>query len=243
MISNRLVFDFFTELEYPRKLEVAEIVPDIPKLPNFGFQPINEMRLLIEEELTFEAVKKSGDLFWWDNHLSNKLGKLRLSYIVAMTNYKRCIFQDPDNFSSTIELNRILFEYYCEGFYYHYFSARETILQITNLYFDLPLNEHQVRMSSVLAKIGNIEVTNALKKFEEDAKLTSDIRNAFTHRFPMTKKDHRSKIVGEGSERVFHGGGGNSMPPAEAVDNMRQSLDILQALLTSVASELVIEGN
>ncbi|MGX5858302.1 Cthe_2314 family HEPN domain-containing protein [Dyadobacter jiangsuensis] len=239
MISNHLAFNF-SELKYPSKGEVSAVSATLPKFEKFGFPYVKELEMILEKGASFEEVKKAGDLFWWDNYLSNKIGKLRISFIISMANFERGVLSDE--FSMNVEINRILFEYYVENFYYYFFSVRDTILQVINLYFELGISEEGVNFASVLELNSSVTVDAALQKFKKKVKFASNIRNSFTHRYPLTKKDFRSTIEGSGNDKRFLAGSGQSVAPAKIVDNMKSAVGALHALLTSLQSDITITG-
>ncbi|WP_379093355.1 Cthe_2314 family HEPN domain-containing protein [Pedobacter sp. UC225_65] len=183
-----------SDYKYPSRDELVKIYAEEPILSNFGFPYVNEMESLFTGESDFKTVHRSQHLYWWDNVLVNRIGNLSRTYAVALVNFDRGFSDDFKEMKEEQYINRFQFELYAENYYYFFSSIKDTVAQIINVYFNLEFAEDSVYLGKLTKKLTNQSVNEALLRFKDDTVLTTEYRNAFTHRFPITQVDYRPQI-------------------------------------------------
>lgn len=226
-----------SDFKYPAREERKLANLKYPKLRNFGFEYVYEIISILDNN-PMEEVHKKSSLYYWDLCLLNKLGKLSESYIFLHTNYNRGIPDSFDKMSQIEFLNHFLFDYYAEIFYYHYFSARDNIGQILNIYYDLKIEENEVYFNKLIPLLTNVQVKTAITKFNDSTKVTSKYRNAFTHRFPLNYPDYRPNFKHENGHKKFSAGSGKYIKPSEFMFNIDESLQFLDDFMTELKKEI-----
>ena len=172
--------DSFT---YPTKYEREEINNRIPKINRLNIDHKSALINFLKNKNINSAINEE-NIYWWNNCLNNRIGKLNETYIYVITHYER---------SDNKLTEKLLFDYYAEIFYYYFYSVRDIIGQLINVLFEIGLKEHEVFIKkSFIEKISNERLR---KSFEEFANSTSSsykkFRNGFNHRFTPNLKDNR----------------------------------------------------
>lgn len=125
-----------------------------------------------------------------------------------------------------------MFDYYAEIFYYYFFSTRDIIAQLINLYYRINIPEYELRYNKkIFDKINNVSVKDSAIIFHENAKSSSDIRNGFAHRFPLNKPNYRSEITEIDGKKILGKGGGDFIGSEKIKENMDFSLNSLSMLM------------
>jgi len=126
-----------TDYKYPTKKERKEVIKSEPPLTSFDFPYVYAPTLLLSGESSIVDIHKSSNLYWWDHCLKNRIGSLTHAYMNSMVHFKRGIPDDVELFENEHFINRVQFDFYAETFYYYYFTVRDNIAQILNIYFSL----------------------------------------------------------------------------------------------------------
>ncbi|MCK0190447.1 Cthe_2314 family HEPN domain-containing protein [Arenibacter sp. F20364] len=131
-------------------------------------------------------------------------------------------------------VDHILFDYYAEIFYYFYFSARDTIAQLLNVYLDLGILEHRVTFGSVVnsAINKNVEIKELLDLFYKSTEIGNNYRNSLTHKFPINQKDYRTilEVTPDGKKQISLKGG-DSLESDKVLDNINEIFGNLSKFL------------
>jgi hypothetical protein len=223
-----------SDFRYPTKEERAKINAECQKLTPFGFEYCSEIVMLIQDQLTPEEVKRKSDLFEWDICLLNKLGKLKETYLLLNSSYQRGKSTQTKNKKAA---NEYLFDYYTEIYYFYFFSARDLIAQIINVFYKLKIEDKDVDFHK-LANNKNLNlIKDILTDFSEATKMTSDIRNSFTHRFPSNYPDSRSVIINDNGRIGYGFCGGKRISPEDFIFNISESHKKLAELIIKLKVE------
>jgi len=222
------------QLKFPTKEERSEIQKITPKLCCFDFKFNSEAESIIVKKMSFADASRNSNLYWWDNCLINRIGKLNETFIYALTNYNRG-FSEGDYREDTDKnrvVNGVMFDYYAEIYYYHFFSTRDIIAQIIRLYYRVDIAEDRLFFNQAfINKIENSEIKNLIKSFIETTKNASQYRNAFAHRFTPTLRDNRSTISEIEGKKCLRIGGGKIISTQEFLDNINSSINTLSVFL------------
>ncbi|MDO9154632.1 MAG: Cthe_2314 family HEPN domain-containing protein [Paludibacter sp.] len=223
-----------TDYQYPTKEERRLANLAYPNIEKFGFEDKHEFQLFIEDKKKITEVKRVVDLYHWDMCLLNKLGMLCDSYIFLFTSYQRGI---TNGFKGKGIINRFFFEYYMEIFYYFFFSTRDIITQILNVYCDFKLTESKVSILKISSKIKNTEFEVIFDKFLIATTDASEFRNNFTHKFPLNHPDYRGTIINDnGMESYGFGAGG-----ATSYDTYMENINFSNKALAEFVDSLRIK--
>lgn len=227
------------DFKYPSKEERKEIQKVYPKLSHFGFEDKNELISILIENMSFDEASRYGNLHQWDTCLLNRFGRIHETYVYTLTSYNRGFFDDYSKCSHNEMVNRFMFEYYVEIFYYYFFSTRDIIAQILRLYYRIDLEENELHLNKTfIKKINDIKVKESVIKFNVATKDASEYRNSFAHRFPPNEMDYRSAIT-EKEGRISIGiGGGRFILSKEIVDNINSSLKSLSVLMIELKKSI-----
>lgn len=229
------------QFKYPTKEERSEIEKTIPKLHCFDFEYRSEVESILIKKMTYKEASNNGNLYWWDNCLKNRIGKLRETFIYTLTNYNRG-FSDEDHSKEQDKcriVNGILFEYYAEIFYYYFFSTRDIIAQIIRLYYNIDINEEKLHFNyTFIKKIKDTTAKELSNSFIETTKKASEYRNASAHRFTPTLKDYRSVISENNGKSSLIIGGGKIITSKEIVDNINGSINSLSVFLEELSNAM-----
>lgn len=212
------------EFKYPSKKERAEAEIKFPTLKNFGFEYNNGIESILKNEKSFYETNKVVNLYWWDNCILNKIGKLNNAYVNTFANYNRDLIENGDEPIKGKYIHRLQFDFYAETVYYFLFSARDVVFQILNIYYDLEIKEYNVSAKSIKQKMTNSSISELLMNLEKDFETASKIRNSFTHKFPKNQKDYRMNYSKVGDSERLSAGSGNELKPQEIMENIDESL-------------------
>jgi len=214
--GNILKSDSFS---YPTKSERKEIEKLIPKINRLDFKYASAFIDFIENSNIENAIRKE-DIYWWNNCLNNRIGKLKETYIYTSIHshrLERSKLQDGHQKHT----DRILFEYYVEIFYYYFFSTRDVFGQLLNIIFDLKIDETKIHLNqNFIDKIKPENIRLEIERFLENTKDSYNIRNAFNHRFTPIHRDNRAKKTITKQENSI------SFGTAEEVNNENYISDI-----------------
>lgn len=200
------------------------------KVFDFGFEGL--MTSILELNKPLKIAHKENSLNEWNRCLLNKIGKLSRTYSLAVVNFNRGIPERGQKFLKKHELNRIQFEYYCEIFYYFFFSTTDIIGQILNTHYDLGLKENGVQFKKL--KLGEESVQILLDNFTKETSLANTYRNSFTHRYPLNLPDYRTSLEIKDNRHILGAGIGTVISPNEFISNMKSSLESLSSLLSGL---------
>lgn len=117
---------------YPTKDERKEIEKRIPKINRLDFKYTSAFIDFIENSDIENAIRKE-DIYWWNNCLNNRIGKLNETYIYTATHFQR-LERSKLQEGNQKHTDWILFEYYVEIFYYYFFSTRDVLGQLLNIF-------------------------------------------------------------------------------------------------------------
>ena len=223
-----------SDYKYPTKEERVRVHADSRSLSPFGFEDIDELKALFEERLPFEEVKRLSDLYSWDTCLLNKLGKLTETNVLLKTSYQRGLLEQTEIEKA---INNYLFDYYTEIYYFYFFSARDLIAQIINVFYKLKIKDTDVDFGRLVNNKKLTIINKIMTDFFTTTKATNEIRNSFTHRFPSNYPDKRAEII-EDNGRISYGFGSDTVIPAkDLVDNINESQNKLADLIMKLKVE------
>lgn len=172
---------------YPTANERKEMKDNFLKIERLDIKYESAFFSILDDN-PFELAIRKEDIYWWNNCLNNRIGKLSETLIYASTHFER--LQKGVLVKDTEE---ILFDYYSEIFYYYYFSTRDVLAQLLNLIFDLGLNPNKIYFNeNFINNISDNEIQEYLRTFLSNTRDSYDIRNAFNHRFTPNQKDNRA---------------------------------------------------
>jgi len=200
----------FDNFKYAGDKDTDLIVAAYPKI----------REVTIAYDFKSDHIMKSMDLFIvhndftsWLIRLLNKLNDLRFSYFQISFSLNKGI---PDKDwkidkkrdgtyyfegfkTESDEINKFLFDFYSECFYYHYFSSLDIIYKTLNKFFLVNIGEgernkfnHKVREG---IKPINPSLYTVLVEFGDMTKPNRFRRNSFTHNYAVNEIDFRSKQV------------------------------------------------
>src|SRR5215207_4974155 len=95
-------------LSYPTKDERKEIEKRIPKINRLDFNCTSAFIDFLESSDIENAIRKE-DIYWWNNCLNNRIGKLNETYIYTVTHHQR-LERSTLQEGSQKHTDRILFE-------------------------------------------------------------------------------------------------------------------------------------
>lgn len=191
--------------KYPTKEERRTINNLIPRIDRFNVE-CKSATIEILQKSSFETAIRDEDIYWWCNCVNNRLGKLEETFVYVQTHYIR--EQEIKNKESeNRHTDKILLEYFIEIFYYYFFSARDVIRQLLNIFCNLGIEEHKIFLNEkFVEKIQSKESKSALTDFLNNTKDSYNIRNSFNHRYTPTHQDFRAtkNIVKEENKISFY---------------------------------------
>lgn len=220
------------DFKYPsiKEREIAQ--KDYPQIDFFGFEYKSEIEAILNEKMTLEEASRNANLYWWDICLRNRLGKLHDTYTYVSTNYNRGFSDDYLKCSQYEFVNRLLFDYYAEIFYYYFFSTRDIIAQILRLHFCLDIDENKLYFNyNFIKKINNPDIEDVLMIFFKAINVASDYRNGFAHRFTVNQPDYRSVIIKNNDKKYLAAGSGKFIPSEKIFENINNSLNSLSSFM------------
>jgi len=252
MENNKIILRL-EDFSYLNKKEFLRAETRFPSLSRLGFvSPHHEFTLTSllnskpAESEAYDQRIRDRHLFVWDIALSNKIGKLRFSFLNAFTYYER---MNGDNSKiDNSDPNRLLFDLYTEVFYNMFFSVNDLLAQIMNVYFKFGVPEDKVKWQKEFkAFFGKDERSKKILEYEErfckETKEAREIRNAFTHRFPPNQPFDQFDLESALREGLQTGiltdsPTDSSWPPDKMIINMEDSANKLCEFLAYLKSEL-----
>jgi hypothetical protein len=162
------------------------------------------------------------------------MAKLYRTYIYTLTNFSRGFSDDYPKCTNQETVNKIMFDYYAEIFYYYLVSVRDVIAQILCVkYFKSYKKEHNLKFNKeFIKKIDNSEIQELLLIFmNKTVETVNNYRNAFAHRYPPTMADYRTEISIENGRKSIGFGFGKQVESVKIVENMNYSLIALFDLM------------
>ena len=214
--------------KYPSLEE--SIKNDVNVYERFDFEYTSILESTIYKELSIEKGYNLENLYHWNIVFSNKLGKLTQTHLFLKTHFKRGFNEDYLKCNEVELADRALFDYYIEIFYYYYFSAIEILAKIIALYFEIEFkNEESSSFNkNLIEKINQPEIKQRLSEFNKSIFETKEIRNKFTHRFPVNEKDFRlEKTETDSISKGF----GKIIKTEEIYNNIESLSKLLQLLI------------
>lgn len=227
--------DAFT---YPSREERELIYKDYPNIPNLKFTKRVSIPEVASGGISLREANKINNLFFWNQFLSNRLGLVQESYIIAITNYSRGVSDPAERTQSESQFaNRWKFDYYTETFYYFLISARDQLAHLLNEYYEFGKKEREIKFDKdFIDLIGDDRVAEILKEFQHKIYIAKRYRNQFAHRFSPTSPDFRSTIFKINGKTGLGFGGGDSISADEIVENMKLSVEALYELMAKLSS-------
>lgn len=224
------------DYKYPTKIERDTVDNEYPKIEKFEFSNGN-----IFDDKSFIESKRTHDLFWWNNCLINRFGKLCESFIFLKSNFNRGVEDNMSKCTSDNILNNVLFDYYSEIFYYYFFSTRDVIAQVINVFFRIYDKEDNLYLNKkFIDKITDNNTKNCLISFFKTTKNSSDFRNGFAHRYTPNLSDFRPNLFNDENGYEFIGFGSSEIvKPQEIVNDIKESLNSLAKLMSDLKILLV----
>lgn len=177
-----------------------------------------------KKERHFKSFNKfiiHNDFEQWLIRFSNKLVDIEFSYVQLVFSFNNGIPDENwkrnkeeggivffENFKeSSHRTAKYLFDYFVEGFYYHYFSSIDLLYKVLNKFFCLEVDENSFHFNKdVLKGIKKIDISlhDEIKKFISSTKDNRRIRNNFTHNYAPNEVDLRSKeIIKDGKKSII----------------------------------------
>lgn len=233
---------------YPSREERKVAGKDLRPIETFPFPYQNKFGFVMQnisvdmpvDPVAIDAAgTRKENLWWWSHCLQNRFGKLRETYIYVMTSYNRGFDDDVQNRSADKVINKLLFDYYAEIFYYFFSSVQDIIAQVLNIYFEFDLDETEVSFDKVLKKIKPLNATKAknlytlLAAFDGTTGQATKLRNSFTHRFSPTEPDYRAVLSNINKKKR-----GNFIKSDKIVKNIKASMTRLSQLMHGVNEKI-----
>lgn len=227
------------DLKYPTRDELKFADSKCPKFSNFDFKYKNEL-ISILEGMSHDKALKGPNLFWWNIVLGNRFGSLKGAYYDALTHFRRGFAEDYHNCSDDEMVNRILFDSSVESFYYLFFVTANIIAHILNIFYTLKIEERKIDLNdNLIKKISNSNVKQILKQFLDRTSYAKDIRNHFTHKFPLNYPDYRAKYEETKSKITFHAGSGYYIRPSKLVEDIEKILIALSEMMEDLKKYVI----
>lgn len=220
-----------SDYKYPTREERTQFSSGL--ITPFEFENLSEIKMFFEDILPPEEVKRKSDLVEWNICLLNKLGKLNETYVLLNTSYER----DKKQKSVEKTIDNYLFDYYTEIYYYYFFSARDLIAQIINVFYNLGINENNVDFKKLCENEKLNSIKDLLIDFSNATKTTNEIRNSFTHRFPKNYPDSRGAIIRDNGRVGYGFGGSKVINPEDFIKNINESQNYLTTLILRLKVE------
>jgi hypothetical protein len=223
-----------SDYKYPTTEERARVRAESRLLSPFGFEYNSEIKMLFEDNLPSEEVKRISDLYEWDMCLLNKLGKLSETNVLLRTSYQR---GQVEQIEIEKAINDYLFDYYTEIYYFYFFSARDLIAQIINVFYKLKIQDKDVDFRKLVQNQDLLFINDILTDFHTATKKTNDIRNSFTHRFPSNYPDRRVNIINNNGRIAYGFGSETVITPKDLIENIIESHNRLADLIMKLKVE------
>ena len=197
-------------------------------------------RIFLQGKVSLKEASRLDNLPKWANCLENRFGKLEKTYIYVLTNYNRKfredIFQLPYDILKNSKdeiMNKMMFDYYAEIFYYYFLSTTDIIAQVINIYCRIYKEEKSFYLNESFAKLilENDSIKNPVLKFVNAIKGAKDKRNEFAHRFTPNIIDHRSKVIVFEGKESLEMDFANVTPSNKIIENIQDSMISLKNLM------------
>mgnify|MGYP000864395064 CR=1 FL=1 len=233
-MNNKTIF-YAKDFIYPTKEERRTVSETIPDITAFEFKEISSFISVLSNELSIEEATKADSLCNWNLCLINRLGKLRESFINSYVHFSR--YKELSNDISLDSLNEFLYEYYCEIFYYYFFSTRDVICHIINIFFNLKIPEDKVSLNKeFIQKVTNTDIVEALTNFNSETFESRNIRNQFVHRLSPTQEVFGvSQFVENGITKLGWDTGAYILND-RLCENMKKTLNDLSILMNKLTT-------
>lgn len=229
------------DYKFPSKAERGESDKDYPSLKCFNFPYVSGIKSLLSDHTSAVEATRKENLYWWDMCLQNRFGSLYESYTNLITNYNRGFQDNLTKCSGNEYINKILFDYFSEIFYHYFFSTRDIIGQILNLFFSVGKNETDSFTQKGFIKALTIYDGGLFSNFINDTRIAKETRDSFTHRYSPNQPDYRARYSIENNKEIFSIGSGNFICPNKIVENIKNSLISLNTLILGLQKILKIE--
>ena len=225
--------------KYPTSKERKYLKEKLPNYIRFKFENVNIIESTLQLKKPLEETHKRNNLHYWNITLSNRLGKLKETHLFLLTHFDRGFQEEHLDCNDEELVDHILFDYYAEIFYYFFFSTRDTLAQVLNLYFDLNMSDFAVRFESVIKSMKNKEIKVLLEQFYKSTKTSNDYRNSLTHRFPINQKDYRTELkINQDGNKQISVKGGNYIESDKILLNINDVSNKLSKLLCDLKNIL-----
>jgi hypothetical protein len=141
-----------------------------------------------------------------------------------LVHYNRGLPDDVQTYQHKHFINRTQFGYYGETYFYFFISVRDTIAQVTKVYFSMDIPENKLFLNDqFLRKITDQKVRDLFIQFQDDIKKTSDFRNGLAHRYLITQPDNRPTITYD-KGMMFGTGRGDEINSSELMAEIKRSM-------------------
>ena len=208
--------------KYPTSEESERLSDKLPTYKRFQFSPVNIVESTFQGQKPLKETHRIHNLHHWNKCLSNRLGKLKQTHLFLLTHYEREFKENHLECNEEQLVDRILFDYYSEIFYYFFFSVLDSIAQILNIYFKIDKEDNKVYFKKFFfEQIQNEEIRKLLNTFIDSTGTASDYRNSLTHRFPINEKDFRSEINEANGNTELSIKGGNVVETKSLISNIK----------------------
>jgi len=225
--------------KYPTLLEREKFSNQIPKYRKFNFKQIKVLESVLSNKLTLAETNRLDNLYHWNMCLSNKYGKLRETHLFIITHSERGFKENHLSCNQREIVDRILFDYFSEIFYYYFFSTIENIAQILNIFFNLKIKENEIYFNqSFFNKIKNNHIKESLELFYETISDAKKIRNSFSHKFPINEKDYRTKLSKRNEKMTLSKGNGKIISTEKILSNIMEITNSLKNLTDELKPEI-----
>jgi hypothetical protein len=235
MSENQVIIFKSKDYTYPTLAERNTASEFIPFIKSFEFNEIHSFISVLSNELSIDEATKIDSLCNWNLCLKNRLGKLKETFANSYTHYLR--YRNMNDNESLYHLNVYLYEYYCEIFYYYFFSTRDVICHVINIYFDLKIPEYTISLNEkFIQKITNDGISIALAYFDSETLESKKIRNQFVHRLTPTQEIYGVSEFIEGGVKKWGWDAGAYISNDSLKDNMIKSLNDLSILMNKLST-------
>lgn len=221
--------------KYPTKEERIQFNKKVPKINRLNFEYKSAFFQIINRSPFDDAVRNE-DIYWWNQCLNNRIGKLTQSYIYTLTHYER--FKGD----LTKKTDEILFDYYLEIFYYYFFSTRDVLAQLLNLIFNLKVSENRLYFNKKFAeKIPHKKIQGYLVDFIDKTGHSVGIRNSFNHRFTPNQPDNRAWTNITKKERTIGFNNAKEIDLEQFISDIENLMDHFAELMNRLDKEIRFE--
>lgn len=243
MSKSRKIVIKANDYKYPSISERKSALKDFPRIEVFNIVYKSDLEYIINNGLQTRTGLNYHNLYWWNNCLTNRIGSLKESYIYTISNYNRGFKDNINECEEKDIINKILFTYYAEIFYYYYFSTRDVIGQIVNIFYCMEFSEDNLYFNTrFIEQVPNKDVRNILLDFFEKSAEASNYRNKFAHKFTPLNPDYRSIInLKSDGRQSLEWGTGFYIESKTIVENINFSIQALSNLILSLKRYINLE--